>query len=332
MQHTNRRRAAVALAAACACALSSLAARAQPAPTAAFPSKPVRIIVGFAPGGGVDLIARMLANELSKLWGQPVLVDNRAGASGMIGADMVAKAPPDGYLVQLATPNSDTLGPHLMKSPYDALRDFTPITLAVQSPNVLVVNPAVPATTMQELVALAKAKPGTLSFASSGVGSVQQMAGEAFNVLTGAQAVHIAYKGSAAAMVDVVAGQVPMSFETTGGALPFVRGGKLRALAVLAPQRSSALPEVPTTAEAGFPGFEFSTWYGVAGPAGMPQAVTDKWQRSIAQVMQLPAVRDQVRQMGGEVVASTPADFKAFRAREYQRMGALVKQTGVKAE
>lgn len=297
-----------------------------------FPTKPVRIMVGFAPGGGVDVIARFLAAELSKMWGQSVIVENRAGASGMIAANMISQAPPDGYLVQIATPNSDTLGPLLIKPPYNVLRDFTPITLAVKVPNVLVVNNALPVHTMKELVDLAKAKPGTLTFASSGVGSIQQLAGESFNAMTNAKAVHVAYKGSAAAMVDLVAGQVSMSFETSGAALPFIRSGKLRPLAMLSAQRNPALPDVPTSAEAGFPGFEFATWYGLSGPAGMPPAVVLKWQQSIAKVMQLPNVRAQIQNMGGEGVASTPEDFKAFRENEYARMEKLIAQTGIKAQ
>jgi tripartite-type tricarboxylate transporter receptor subunit TctC len=297
-----------------------------------FPNKQIRIMVGFPPGGGVDVIARVIGAELGKMWRQSVIVENRAGASGMIAANMITQAPADGYEVQIATPNSDTLGPQLIKPPYDVLRDFTPITLAVQVPNVLVVNNALPVHTMKELVALAKAKPGTLTFASSGVGSVQQLAGESFNAMTGAKAVHVPYKGSSAAMVDLVAGQVSMSFETSGGALTFIRSGKLRALAMLSAQRNPALPDVPTSAEAGFPGFEFSTWYGFTGPRGMPPAVVQKWQQSIAKVMQLPNVRAQIQNMGGEAVASTPEQFKVFRQNEYALMGKLIKQTGITAQ
>jgi tripartite-type tricarboxylate transporter receptor subunit TctC len=313
-------------------ALPVLFATAAHAQQTDFPNKPVRIIVGFAPGGGVDVIARLMAAELSKMWGQSVIVENRAGASGMIASNLITQAPPDGYQVQIATPNSDTLGPQLIKPPYDVLRDFTPITLAVKVPNVLVVNNALPVHTMKELVDLAKAKPGTLTFASSGVGSIQQLAGESFNAMTGAKAVHVAYKGSAAAMVDLVAGQVSMSFETSGGALAFIRTGKLRALAMLSAQRNPALPDVPTSAEAGFPAFEFATWYGITGPAGMPPAVVQKWQQSVAKAMQLPNVRAQIQNMGGEVVADTPEEFKAFRESEYALMGKLIKQTGITAQ
>jgi tripartite-type tricarboxylate transporter receptor subunit TctC len=313
------------------CGFTGATVQAQ-APSESFPNKPVHIIVSFAPGGGVDQVARILGTELAKLWNQPVVIDSRPGAGGMIGAEMTSKAAPDGYLVQISTPNSDTLGPLLMKPRYDTLRDFTPITLAVQVPNVLVVNPNLPVKTMKELVDLAKSKPGSLSFASSGPGSIQQLGGEAFNAMTGAQAVHIPYKGSGAAIVDLVAGIVPMSFETSGTALPFIRTGKLRALAVLASHRSDMMPDVPTSAEAGFPGFEFSTWYGVTGPAGMPADITAKWQQSIAKVLQQPAVQERVKQMGGKAVANTPEQFKAFREQEYERVGKIVKQMGMKGE
>ena len=307
-------------------------ATAAQAQSADFPNKPVRIMVGFPPGGGVDVIARMMATELSKVWKQSVIVENRAGASGMIASNAIAQAPADGYLVQIATPNSDTLGPHLMKPPYDVMRDFTPITLAVRVPNVLVVNDKLPVRSMKELVELAKAKPGSLTFASSGVGSIQQLAGESFNAMTGAKAVHVAYKGSSAAIVDLVAGHVSMSFETSSAALSFVRSDKLRALAMLSPQRNPALPDVPTSAEAGFPGFEFATWYGVTGPAGIDPAVVRKWQESIARIMQLPNIQAQVASMGGAAVASTPEEFKTFRANEYSRMGKLIEQTGIKPQ
>src|SRR4051812_27434485 len=242
-----------------------------------FPSKPVRIMVGSAAGGGTDIVSRLLAAKLQDAWGQPVVVENRTGASATIAADFVAKSPPDGYNVVMAVPNSHTIGPHLFKVPYDPLRDFTPITLAMQVPHVLVVSAANPANSMRELVQEAKANPGKLNFSSSGIGATQHLAGEVFNLVAGVKVVHVPYKGSAAAMQDLMAGAVTMSFDTTASAIGQIRGGKLKALAVAAPQRAAALPSVPTTAEAGYAGVEMVTWYGLFGPPSLPRAITERW-------------------------------------------------------
>ncbi len=297
-----------------------------------FPSKPVRILVGSAAGGGTDIISRLLAAKLQEAWGQPVVVENRTGASASIAADFVAKSPPDGYNVVMAVPNSHTIAPHLIKLPYDALRDFTPITLAMQVPHVLVVSANSPLNSMKELVEQAKANPGKLNFSSSGIGATQHLAGEVFNLVAGVKAVHVPYKGSAAAMQDLMAGVVTMSFDTTASSIGLIRGGKLKALAVAAPQRAAALPNVPTTAEAGYPGVEMITWYGLFGPPGMPRALTERWQQDVARTLALADVKERVAMLAGEAGGNAPEEFAAFIRAEYAKMGKLVRDADVRAE
>jgi tripartite-type tricarboxylate transporter receptor subunit TctC len=297
-----------------------------------FPTRPVRVVLGFAPGGGADIYLRSVALRLNQIWGQPVVVENRPGASGFIGADIVAKAPPDGYTLSLSVPNSHSLGPHVMKAPYDALRDFTPITLGVQFPMICVVGNAVPVSTFPELVAYAKANVGKLTFASTGNGSIQQIGGEVFNKITGAQITHVPYKGSAPAILDVIGGNVTMSFDTSTGATQHIKAGKLKALAVLASQRMTGLPDVPTTAEVGQPGFELSAWYGWHGPAGMPKALVEQIQQDVARAMAFPDVREKLLGMGAEIGGGSPESFRAMFEKDYARMGEVVKSTGIKAD
>jgi tripartite-type tricarboxylate transporter receptor subunit TctC len=297
-----------------------------------FPTRPVRVVLGFAPGGGADIYLRSVALRLNQIWGQPVVVENRPGASGFIGADIVAKAPPDGYTLSLSVPNSHSLGPHVMKAPYDALRDFTPITLGVQFPMICVVGNAVPVSTFPELVAYAKANVGKLTFASTGNGSIQQIGGEVFNKITGAQITHVPYKGSAPAILDVIGGNVTMSFDTSTGATQHIKAGKLKALAVLASQRMTGLPDVPTTAEVGQPGFELSAWYGWHGPANMPRALVEQIQQDVARAMAFPDVREKLLGMGAEIGGGPPESFRAMFEKDYARMGEVVKSTGIKAD
>lgn len=298
----------------------------------AFPAKPVRIMVGSAAGGGTDIISRLLAQKLTDLWGQPVVVENRVGASATIAADFVAKAPADGYNVVMAVPNSHTIGPHLMKLPYEVLRDFTPITMAALVPHVLVVGQGVPAGSMAELVASAKASPGKLNFSSSGIGSTQHLAGEMLNLVAGVKTVHVPYKGSAAAMTDLVAGNVTFSLDTTASSMGQIQAKKLKPLAVTSQKRASALPNVPTAAEAGFGGLEIATWYGLFGPPNLPRAILDKWQLDVAKVLQMPDVRQRITELGGEPGGNRPEEFAAFIKAEYAKMGKLVKEADVKAE
>jgi tripartite-type tricarboxylate transporter receptor subunit TctC len=298
----------------------------------AFPAKPVRVMVGSAAGGGTDIVARLLAPKLGEIWGQPVVVENRTGASASIAADFVAKSPPDGYTVVMAVPNSHTIAPFVMKLPYDTLRDFTPITLAAQVPHVLVVGLSVPAGSMAELVALAKANPGKLNFSSSGIGASQHLAGELFNLVAGVSVVHVPYKGSAAAMADLVAGNVTMSFDTTASSIGQIRAGKLKALAVTSSRRAAALPNVPTSAEAGYPGLEMITWYGLFGPARMSKALTDKWQQDVARALQGPDIRERLAQLAAEPGGNTPEEFGSYIRDQLQKMAKLAREAGLKPE
>lgn len=297
-----------------------------------YPNRPVRMLLGFAPGGGADIFARAVAGRLNAIWGQPVIIENRPGASGMIAAEMVAKAAPDGYTLVVSVPNSHSLGPHLMKAPYDAVRDFTPITLGVSFPMICVVGNSVPVNSMQELAAYAKANRGKLTYASTGIGSIQQIGGEVFNRFTDAQVAHVPYKGSAPAIVDVIAGNVTMSFDTSTGSMSHIKAGKLKALAVLSSHRIASLPNVPTAAEVGFPGFELAAWYGFHGPPGMPKPLLDRIQQDIARAMQMPEVKERMLQAGAEISGNRPDEFKVYFERDYERMGAVVKATGLKAE
>jgi tripartite-type tricarboxylate transporter receptor subunit TctC len=312
--------------------LLAIALWALPVQGQSFPSRPVRIMVGSAAGGGTDIVSRLLASKLQESWGQPVLVENRTGASASIAADLVAKSAPDGHTVVMAVPNSHTIGPHIMKLGYDPLRDFTPITLAAQVPHVLVVGHGSPVNSMRELVDMAKANPGKLNFSSSGIGATQHLAGELFNLVTGVQTVHIPYKGSAAAMGDLIAGAVTMSFDTTASSIGQIRAGKLKALAVAAPHRAAALQNVPTTAEAGFAGVEMVTWYGLFGPANMPRPLTEKWQQDVAKALALPDVKERIAGLAGEPGGNRPEEFAAYIREQHAKMGKLVRDANVKAE
>ncbi|MBV7484628.1 tripartite tricarboxylate transporter substrate binding protein [Bordetella sp. BOR01] len=298
---------------------------------AGFPQEPVRILVGSQAGGGADAFSRLIAQKLQEIWGQPVMVENRTGASGSIAAEWVSKAEPNGYTVLMATPNSHTTGPHVLSFRYDPLRDFTPITQVMEVPTVLVVNKNSPANSMQQLVDLAKASPGKLNYYSSGVGSIQHLAGEMFNLQAEVKVVHVPYKGSAPAIIDVMAGSIAMGFDPVSATLGFIKSGDLKALAVAAPSRASSLPDIPTTAQAGYPGIEMQTWYGIFGPPNMPKEIVDKWQQSVAQVLAMPDVIERITAVAGEPRGSNPAEFSAFVRAEYERMGKLVTDAHIKS-
>ncbi len=259
-----------------------------------YPTKPVRLIVGFPPGGGTDVVARVIAQKLTEWWGQAVTVENRAGATGTIGADSVAKAAPDGYTLLMGHVNSHGIAPNLFpKMPYDALKDFVAVAYVGYVPNVLAVHPSVPAKSVKELVALAKAQPGKLNFASSGNGSTQHLAGELFKQLTGTSIVHVPYKGSGDAIKDLLAGVVSMNFDTMPPVLPHIQAGKLRGLAISTPRRLPQLPDVPTFAEEGITGFDVANWYGVMAPAGTPRELVTRLNVDINKAMlaELDALR-----------------------------------------
>jgi tripartite-type tricarboxylate transporter receptor subunit TctC len=298
----------------------------------AWPTKPVRIMVGASPGGGTDIIARLLAEKLAETFKQPFVVENRPGASNTIAADITAKAPPDGTTLLVATNTAQAIAPHLLKLAYDPLKDLAPVTLIIVVPNVIVMNSAVPATNVKELVALMKAKPDSFSFGSSGTGSTQHLAGEAFKLATGTVATHVPYKGSSQALADLVGGQIQLNFDTTSSAMSFIKSGKVKVLAVMTPKRSRELPDVPTLAEAGYPGVEMSTWYGMYTTAGTPKPVIDRLHAELARIVKLPDVQGRLEGLGGEIGTLTTDQFAAFARTDYERAGKLIRDAKVKID
>ncbi len=310
-----------ALAAAAACGV----AHAQ-----AYPAKPIRMVVGFAPGGGTDLVARIIGQKMNESWGQPVLVDNRAGATGTIGADIVAKAPPDGHTLLMGHVNSHGIAPNLFKKlPYDAERDFAMVAYVGYVPNVLVIHPSIPAKSVKELIAIAKAQPGTLNYASSGVGSTQHLAGELFTLLTGTKIVHVPYKGSGPAVVDLLAGHVSMNFDTMPPVLPHIKSGRMRALALTTPKRSPQLPGTPTMMEVGLKGFDMTNWYGVMAPAKTPRDVVTKLNGEINRIVGIPDAKAKLEEAGTQLDPMSPEQFATFLRSEIGKYAKLVKAANV---
>jgi tripartite-type tricarboxylate transporter receptor subunit TctC len=299
----------------------------------AFPTRPIRLIVGYPPGGSTDIAARLVAQKLTPVLGQTVIIDNRAGASGTIAASIVATAEPDGHTLSFAASPEAAIYRALMKNPpYDSLKDFQPVTLVGRVPFMLVVHPSVSANTVKELVALAKGKPGTINFASFGNGTSNHLVGEAFRAATGINIVHIPYKGSAPALADLLGGQVQMTFDAVPVVLPQVKAGKLKALAVATAKRSPLAPNVPTMDESGVPGFTGGTWFGVLAPARTPTAIVDRLSREIGTVLRAPDVAQTFNDRGIEPVGSTPAEFHAFIASETKRWLKVAQDAGVKPE
>lgn len=315
-------------------AMAVFAATVAVAPAAAqpYPTKPVRIMVGASAGGGTDIIARMLADKFSEAFKQSFVVENKPGASNTIAADLTAKAPPDGYTLLVATNTGQAIAPHLLKLSYDPLKGLTPIGLVVTVPNVLVVSESVPAKDVKELVALMKAKPNEFQYASSGIGSTQHIAGVGFTTLTGTTAVHVPYKGSSQAHTDLITGRVQIMLDTTSSAMPQIKAGKLRPLAVTTPKRSAELPNVPTLAEAGFPGFEISTWYALLVTGGTPKPIVDQLSAELDRILKLPDVQARLRGLGGEPGGMTQAQFAELNRSEYERMGKLIRDNNIKAD
>ncbi len=317
-------------------ALLALAATAFAAawPVAAqpFPNKPVKLMVGASPGGGTDIVARMLGKELAETMKQPFVVDNKPGASNTIAADITAKSPADGYTLLVATTTGQAIAPHLMKLSFDPLKDLTPVALVMVVPNVLIVGPAVTAKDVKELVSQMKAKPGTFNYASSGSGSTQHLAGEAFKKLAGVQMTHIPYKGSSQAHLDLISGNAQLMFDTTSSAIGQIKGGKVRALAVTSAKRSPELPDVPTLAEAGFPGLEMTTWYGVFAPAGTPKDVVARLNAEIMKALQAPEVKTRIAGLAGEPGTLTIEQFAALNRADSERYGKLVREAAIKLD
>jgi len=312
-------------------ALAVLAAGAEAADT--YPSKPIRFVVAFPPGGGTDLVARTIAPRLAERLAQQVVVDNRPGAGGNLGTEIVAKSTPDGYTMLMGSVGPLAINASLFaRLPFDPLKDLAPVTLAASTPNVLVVHPSLPVTTVQELIALAKARPGAINFASSGQGTPAQLAGELFNSMAGVKMVHVPYKGAAPALADLLGGQVQVMFSTMPPALPHVTAGRLRALAVASLQRSPAAPELPTIDATALPGFEATTWHGVMVPAGTPDAVVAKLHHDIVAVLRTPDVVERLSSQGAEPIGSTPQAFAAYIKAETAKWAKVIRESGAKAE
>ncbi|MBK5957262.1 LacI family transcriptional regulator [Rhodoplanes elegans] len=296
-----------------------------------FPSRPIKLIVPFPAGGPNDIIARTVGQRMQELLGQPVLIDNRGGAGGVLGTDAVAKAEPDGYTIGVTSAGALAISASLQeKIPYDPLKDLKAITLVAKVPEILAVAPDVKASNVAELVALAKAKPGSISFASSGPGSMPHLAGELFKITAGVDIVHIPYRGAAPAVTDILASQVHMVFLDVPVLLPHIRAGKLKAVAIGSPMRATSLPDVPTTAEAGFPQIEAENWYGMVAPAATPPAVVAKLHKAAVEAMQSPEVKEKLAAQGAVLVGDTPEAFAAYIASEIEKWRKVVVAAGVK--
>ena len=307
----------------------SMPVSAQPA---SYPDKPIRIVVPFPVGGIADTFAREVGKKLTEAWGQPVVIDNRTGAGGNIGADIVAKSLPDGYTLVVGS-----IGPHavnvslLPTLPFDPVKDFTPIVHLLDAEGLLVVNPSLKATTVPELIALARAEPGKLSYASAGVGTTSHLAGELFKSMTKVDIIHVPYKGNVPAITDLLGGQTSMLFATMPTVLPHVRAGKLRALAVLGTARSPALPEVPTVAES-VPGFEVSNWIAIFGPAGMPPAIIARLNAEVQKIMRSPEIQKRLENEGAKFIPMTPEQFATFQKAEIAKWAKTIKDANIKVD
>ena len=299
----------------------------------AYPVKAIRFVVPFPPGGPLDISARAIGQKLTETWKQPVIIDNRPGAGGNIGADNVARSAPDGYSILMGAVSTHAINPHLYaKMPYDALRDFAPLTLVTTVPNVLVVHPSVPVKNVRELMALAKGRPGQLNFASGSTGSTGHLAGELFKTLAGVDMVHVPYKGAAPAVTDLVAGQVSLMFDNLASALPQIKAGRTRALAVTTLARSAMLPELPTIDESGLKGFDLSTWFGVFAPAAVPPATLSALHREITRALDAPDLRTRLAALGAQPTPTTPEAFAAFIKTEHAKYARVIKASGARVD
>ncbi len=312
------------------CAL--LAAGTFGAAAQTFPAKPVRIIVAFPPGGGTDIVARTISPRLSELLGQQVVVDNRSGAAGIVGTDIAAKSPPDGHTIFMGTLGNLSVNPLLYpKLPFDVGRDFAPLTLVVSVTFMLYSHPSFPVKTVKDLIALAKARPGQVNYASSGVGGAPHLGAELFNSMAGVKMVHIAYKGSGPSFTDVLGGQVPITFDSMVQGLPYVKGGKLRAVATLGPKRSPVLPDVPTVAET-LPGYEVVNWFGTVLPAATTRDIVARLHGDMVKVLRMPEIRERLIAQGTEPVGNTPEEFGAFMKAETTKWAKVIRDANIRAE
>lgn len=305
-------------------------AHATPSPAQEFPTRPVHIIVPNPPGGATDVLARVISEQLGTRLGQPVVVENRPGASGTVGSDLVAKARPDGHLMVMGHAASHATSPSMYRNlPYDPVTSFAPVTLVANVTNVIIVNPSVPAKSVKELIAVAKASPGKLVFGSGGTGAITHLAGELFKQLAGVELRHVPYKGSSQAMTDLLGGHISLMFENLPGAVGHIRSGKVRPLAVLSQKRSSAVPDLPTVAEAGLPGAEAVSWFGLLTTAGTPKEVVDKLNREIVAVIRKPEVQARMADVGAEAVGSSPEEFGKLIRSERDKWGKVIKASNI---
>ncbi|HEV7820547.1 MAG TPA: tripartite tricarboxylate transporter substrate binding protein [Burkholderiales bacterium] len=310
---------------------ASLCVPAGVAQAQTYPAKPIRLVVPQAPGGGNDTIARMISQKLTVALKQQVAVDNRAGAGGLIGADMAAKAPADGYTLLLGNVATLAIIPNVQKKvPYDPLKDFAPVSLVASAPLLVVVHPSLPVTTIKQLIALAKAKPGQLNYASNGVGSSTHLATEMFKLMTKTDLVHVPYKGLGPATTDLLSGQVQLMFSSAVAMLPHAQAGRLRAIAMTGAKRSSAIPDIPTVAEAGVPDYESGSWYGILAPAGTPPEIIELLNREVVAAVRAPDINDRLVAEAVLPVGNTPAEFSAYIQKEFTRIGNVIRSSGAK--
>jgi tripartite-type tricarboxylate transporter receptor subunit TctC len=318
-----------------AAALLAPLAGAQAASTSsgqAYPVKPIRVILSVPAGATPDVTARLVTPGLANVLGQPLVVDNRGGAGGLIGAEIVAKAAPDGYTLFISSPGALTILPHLRKVPYDTLKDFTPVSLISVGPFVLILHPSVPAKSVNELIALAKAQPGKLNYASAGNGVANHLAMELFKQMAGVDIMHVPYKGAPQAVTDVLAGHMNMMFNSIAPIVAQIRAGRVRVLGVASAKRSPQLPEVPTISEAGVPGFEADNWFGMFAPAKTPQRIIARLNEAVVKVVRSPEIQSQFAALGADAVGNTPEEFAAFVRRDMERYANVVRISGAKLD
>jgi tripartite-type tricarboxylate transporter receptor subunit TctC len=299
---------------------------------AQYPNRAIKLVVPFPPAGATDVVGRIVAAKLGERLGQPVVVDNKPGAGGTIGSDLVAKSPADGYTILIATSSTHSIGPVLQKLPYDPIKDFAPITHVANVPNVLVVSPTLAVSSVQELVALAKAKPGQLNFASSGVGTIVHLNAELFRMISGTDIVHVPYKGTALSIPDVASGNIAMLFDSLASVMPHIKSGKVKPIAVNAQKRQALLPEVPTLTEAGMPQFDRYTWFGMFAPAGTPPEIVSRLQREVVAALQAPDLLERFANVGAEPVGSTPGEFVERIRSDAARWSEVIRKAGVKVQ
>ncbi len=314
-------------------AMIALAAPASAASPGDYPNRSIRLVVPFVAGGSTDIVARLVAQKLTERWDKQVVVDNRSGGNGAIGMEIVARATPDGHTLVLGYIANLGTGPALNpKLPYDAIKDFAPISHIVTAPSIAVVHPGVPAKNLQDVIALARVKPGAIAWGTSAIGSIGHMSGELLNRLANVQMTHVPYKGGGQAVIDVLAGQIPMVIIGMTAVTPHVRSGRLRAIATTGAKRSFAFPDVPTVAEQGFPGFAADAWYGLLTTAGTPRPIIDKLYGEVVRIMKLPESKERMANVGFEIVASTPAEFATLIREEIPKWTKLVREAGIRAE